>query len=113
MLLIKYIYDMDDLLIKKALISNKILPNLKGYKYCFEVVKLLLKEDLPLKKAYEVVGVKYKVKANSVEKSVSNAISKAFLSREMQERYVNLCYSTGKINNKTFIKILKEQIIKV
>ncbi len=101
---------MDDLVIKKKLISNKIFPNMKGYKYCFEVIKLVLSEDITLKNAYEITGNKYGIKSNSVEKSVSNAISKAFLSKEMQEKYEKLCFSTGKVNNKTFLTILKEEI---
>ena len=102
---------MQENVIQLVLYENKILPNLKGYKYCFEVLKIMLSNDFTLKVVYETVGKKYNIKGNSIEKSVSNAISKAFLSKNMQEKYANLCFFTGKINNKAFLTILKTQIL--
>ena len=102
---------MQETVIQLVLFENRIFPNLKGYKYCFEALKIMLIKDFPLKTVYETVGKKYNIKANSIEKSVSNAISKAFLAAKMQEKYGNLCFFTGKINNKAFLNILKTQIL--
>lgn len=96
--------------IQAVLLENKIRPNIKGYKYCFEILKELCHYDAPLNEVYEKVAKKFQIKANSVEKGVSNAISKAFLEREMQEKYSQLCWKTGKVKNKKFLCLLKSQI---
>ena len=102
---------MNEKIIQVVLLENKIKPNIKGYKYCFEILKILCLEDLRLNEVYVKVANSFKIKANSVEKSVSNAIAKAFLERDMQQRYEKLSWKTGKANNKEFIFLLKNQIL--
>lgn len=97
--------------IRAVLLKNKIRPNIRGYKYCFCILKIVCKHNQKLKNVYETVAGIFGIKANSVEKSVSNAIAKAFLSHEMQQKYAKLCWETGKINNKKFIEILKNQVL--
>lgn len=102
---------MNEKVIQSVLLENKIRPNVKGYKYCFEILKILCADDLMLNEVYSSVAKKFNIKANSVEKSVSNAIAKAFLEEEMQRRYASICWKTGKANNKKFLFLLKNQVI--
>ncbi len=107
-----YACNMDVKRIQAVLLENKIRPNIKGYKYCFEVVKILCFSDLKLSEAYKKVATMFGIKTNSVEKSVANAIAKAFLEREMQQKYAQICWKTGKANNKIFISLLKNQVLR-
>ena len=97
---------MSEKIIQSVLFENKIRPNIKCYKYCFEILKILCSKDLRLNEVYFEVAKRFDIKANSIEKSVSNAIAKAFLEQDMQQRYAKLCWKTGKVNNKKFIFLL-------
>ncbi|MBE5733005.1 MAG: hypothetical protein E7353_08250 [Clostridiales bacterium] len=102
---------MNEKIIQLVLLENKIKPNIKGYKYCFEILKIICLKGLRLNEVYLQVAKNFNIKANSVEKSVSNAIAKAFLEQDMQQRYEKLCWKTGKANNKEFIFLLKNQVL--
>lgn len=98
-----------DVSIKKILLSNGILPNMKGYVYCFELLKSYYYGAV-MKDLYKKLGAKYSVLPNSIEKSVSNSIEKAFLKCDIVEKYNKYCKKSGKVSNKKFIKMLYSQL---
>ncbi|MBS6477587.1 MAG: hypothetical protein KH405_07230 [Firmicutes bacterium] len=98
-------------LINKMLIKRRILPNKKGYAYLFCVIERLLNNKTCLSDAYFCAADKFKVKANTVEKSISNAIEGSFDNMFVAERYGSFASpDSGKITNKKFISLIIDEI---
>ena len=98
-------------LINEMLIKRRILPNKKGYAYLFCVIERLLNEKTGLSEAYFCAADKFKVKANTVETSSSNAIEGSFNSMFVAEQYgVFASPNSGKITNKKFISLIIDEI---
>ena len=96
--------------IKKVLISNGIFPNMKGFLYCCELLQLYV-EGCTIKDLYNKIAKIHGVLPNSVEKSISNSIEKAFTRYDTVEKYAKFCKNKGKVSNKKFIILLYLQTI--
>lgn len=98
-------------LINVMLIKRRILPNKKGYAYLFCVIERLLNEKNGLSEAYVCAADKFRVKANTVEKCISNAIEGSFDNMFVAEQYGAFASpGSGKITNKKFISLIIDEI---
>lgn len=102
---------MDIVSLKNTLIEDGILPNMKGYVYCVNVIMLVVDYGCSVSSAYEYVAKMVGVRANSIEKSISNCIEKAFLKQETQKKYSEFCLKSGKVSNKKYINMIIKQIL--
>lgn len=93
------------------LIERRILPNKKGYAYLMFVIDRLLSDKIGLSEAYEKAAKKFNVRANTVEKSISNAIEGSFGSMSVAEKYGKYASPvSGKITNKKYVSMIIEEI---
>jgi hypothetical protein len=92
--------------IKKSLLACGLKPNVKGFSYCTGVVAYCLNNGLDLKGAYESVATTHSVKPNSVEKSISNAVERGFLSIDVQNTFEKMTDDNAKLTNKKFVKYI-------
>ena len=102
---------MDDRVeISRVLLDNGIMPNLKGYRYCFDILLMLREKNIGMKNCYIDLGKKYGILPNSIEKGILNSIEKAFCRQDIQKKYQSLCLESGKISNKKFLLLLSEEL---
>ena len=76
-----------DIEINNYLLSLKIMPTLKGYKYLRDSIKLIVTENLIFSKfkydVYPRIARRYGTNIAAVERNISNAIDSAFLTAEI------------------------------
>ena len=98
--------------IHSVLLKNGVMPNVKGYRYCADILLLLVAGTTQMNKCYQKVAQKYGILPNSIEKSVVNAIEKAFGRCEIQQKYALLCLDSGKVSNKKFFSLMLKELLK-